>query len=367
MQRTVLTLSALALTAGAALTAAPAHAAASVSVDADGKGAVIDRTYSTTLTVSGKGFQSVKGGHGGVYVWFGTVNGDWKPSQGGQSGVNYVYVPDEETKDNGGFQRYVAFPGSNTADAANGGTMNAQGNWSTELVVPGPKFQAVGRNGGTTTVDCTKVTCGVITIGAHGVRNGNNETFTPVKLADLGQSDASDTPSAPSTPSAGTTTTPDAATDPADETESKSNGKGKKAATPVAAPSLSVDHVSATAGRALAFNGQGLVPGEQFSVVLDDGLAAVGPFAAGADGRVAGVIQLPADLAAGTHELRVFGASVDAKVSFGTQGATAETAAEGTSETFTPANVFAAVAGALFVAAVGLTGFRLLRSRRAQA
>ena len=77
--------------------------------------AKIDPTYATTLTVSGSGFQSVKGGHGGIYVFFGTVKPGWQPSKGGATGEDYFYVPDSEAKDNQGFQRYVAFPGSDTA------------------------------------------------------------------------------------------------------------------------------------------------------------------------------------------------------------------------------------------------------------
>ena len=83
----------------------------------------VDPTYATTLRVSGSGFQSVKGGHGGIYVFFGTVTAGWQPSRGGATGKDYFYVPDSEAKNNQGFQKYVAFPGSDTASSANGGTM----------------------------------------------------------------------------------------------------------------------------------------------------------------------------------------------------------------------------------------------------
>ena len=358
--------------AASVLVGAPAHAAASISVDADGRGAVIDKTYSTTLTVSGKGFQSVKGGHGGIYVWFGTVKGDWKPSKGGKSGVDYVYVPDSEAKDNAGFQRYVAFPGSNTSSAANGGTMNAKGSWSTKLVVPGPKFEAVGRNG-STTVDCRKVTCGIITIGAHGVRNGNNETFTPVKLVDLYGGEAPD--SAPTQSSGGgatSTSTPSGSATTAVPSSGGTPGpqsSGKKAKVGKAAPAaLSVDHTAAVAGRAMSFTASNLVPGEQFTVVLDDGTAAAGPFAAGTDGRASGVIQLPREISAGTHSLRIFGASVEASVKFGVQGDedVAPVADEKSESFLTPANVFAGGAALVFVGAVVLSLLRLRGARRAQ-
>lgn len=357
-----------ALLATAALTGlatAPAHAAGRVSVDAGGQGAVIDSTYSTELTVRGSGFQSVKGGHGGIYVWFGTVNGKWRPSQGGKSGVNYVYVPDSETKNNAGFQRYVAFPGSSTADSANGGTMTSDGSWSVKLVVPGPTFKAVGRNGKVTQVDCRKVTCGVITVGAHGVQNGNNETFTPVRLGDLGETGATE----PEAPSA------------SDETQGTGSGtratSGESA--PTAAPTtttpkrrgpvkLSVDHAAAVSGRAMSFTAQGLTPGEQFTVVLDDGLAAAGPFTVGADGRVSGVIQLPASTRAGTHELRAFGASRDVSVKFGVQSdpELEAVSVEAAEEQPVAGWVFAGLAGAVFLAALAFA-LRRAGGRRAQA
>lgn len=145
--------------------------------------ATADPDYATKIRVHGSGFQSVKNGFGGIYVLFGTVSGDWRPSQGGTSGVDYVYVQDAETKDNHGYQRFVAFPGDPTAYAANGGTLRADGTWDATLVVPGAVFPAKGRDGGVRQIDCRKVRCGVITIGAHGVVSPSNETFTPVDFA----------------------------------------------------------------------------------------------------------------------------------------------------------------------------------------
>ena len=37
-----------------------------------------------------------------------------------------------------------------------------------------------------TQVDCSEVQCGIITIGAHGVDNANNESFTPFDFAASG-------------------------------------------------------------------------------------------------------------------------------------------------------------------------------------
>lgn len=290
------------------LVASPAHAAASVSVSNSAGGAQIDGKYSTTLTISGNGFQSIKGGHGGVYVWFGTVNGAWKPSQGGVSGKNYLYIPDSESANNKGFQRYVAFPGSDTASSA-AATMSADGSWRTTITVPGPTFKAVGRNGAVTTVDCRKVQCGVITVGAHGVKNAHNETFTPVSVGTVSgsQEEAAADPE-------DTTSEEDAAPeDTTQETTAKPKKLGK--------PKLEVDRSSAVAGRVLSFTVSGIPEGQQLSVVFDDGRAAAGPFMVGDNNQLAGVITLPADLPAGTYQLRVFGIDKPPSVKFAVRAA----------------------------------------------
>lgn len=335
----------------------PAQAAARVTVDASGQGAVIDSTYSTQLSVRGSGFNSIKGGHGGIYVWFGTVKGTWQPSKGGASGVNYVYVPDKEARNNAGFQRYVAYPDSPTAGSANGGSMSADGAWRVDLTVPGPVFDAVGRNGSTTRVDCRKVTCGVITIGAHGVKNGNNESFTPVRLGDLQASPAvveeeadspQQAPSAPAPVGATGSSAPKVAKGPAE---------------------LKVDNNAAFSGRAMSFTATNLGAGEQFTVVLDDGLAAAGPFMVGADGRASGVIALPADTSAGTHELRLFGASKEASVKFGvSRGDEIETISVVQDEGEPIAGwIFAGLAGVVFLGALFVAVRRIAGGRRAQA
>ncbi|WP_110241685.1 hypothetical protein [Nocardioides gilvus] len=376
---------ALVVLASAALTgmaAGPAQAAGGVTVDAAGQGAVIDSTYSTELRVRGSGFQSIKGGHGGVYVWFGTVNGKWQPSKGGQSGVNYVYVPDKESKDNAGFQRYVAFPGSSTASAANGGVMSGKGAWEVRLMVPGPEFEAVGRNGEITRVDCRKVTCGVITIGAHGVKNANNETFTPVELGDLSETGAVEKPDTSGTRGSGAggagaaVPRTDAAPAGSGVTESGSGdrtGVERGATGPRAAKKgpaeLSVDHAAAFVGRAMSFAVTGLTPGEQFTAVLDDGLAAAGPFVAGDDGGASGLIGLPASTEPGTHELRLYGASKEVSMKF---GVAADPGLETVSvresdEQQVAALVFAVVAAVIFLSALFVTIRRTRRGRRARA
>lgn len=303
-------LMALVVVAAALLVPAPAHADARVTVSPG----TVDPTYATTVTVSGSGFQAVKGGHGGIYVFFGTVKQGWQPSKGGATGEDYFYVPDSEAKDNKGFQRYVAFPGSDTASSANGGAMSASGSWSTQIVVPGATFQAYDRDGDVTTIDCRKVTCGVITVGAHGVANSRNETFTPVRVAASGSTPTA-TPTGTAQPAGEAPATPSAA--PAAPPSTGSAGTPQSAG-PV---SLDVDRQSAVAGNVLAFRATGLPAGAQVSAVFDDGAAGAGPFVAGADGSLTGVISLPADTGAGTHELRLYGVADEPTVSFAVQPA----------------------------------------------
>ena len=162
------------------LSSAPAYAAtAQVNVSSR----VLSGNGASTISLAGSGFQSIKGGFGGIYVLFGYASANWRPSQGGVSGSDLVYVPDSETKQNAGHQRFVAFPGSATGTEANGGVIAANGTWQTTLTVPGPTFAAIGPDGSSRTINCRTVRCGVITIGAHGVKNPQNETFTPITFA----------------------------------------------------------------------------------------------------------------------------------------------------------------------------------------
>jgi hypothetical protein len=316
---TLTTLTALGLLA---LGVAPARADSTVEVTNDRGGAGADLTYRTTLSIQGRGFQVVRGGFGGVYVLFGWVDdpaGDsWKPSHGGLTGRDYQYIPDaESTADSKGYLRFVAFPGSSTAGEA-AAVLSGSGGFSVELTVPGPVFQSVDRDGEVAEVDCRTVTCGVITVGAHGVKNARNETFTPVAFERVydaapptsasttdGAAPATSAPTAAPTaapPSAGATTPPAPAT-------SGSNRTGRAGTAGRGASGVTVDRATAVGGRAMAFSARGLTPGEQVVAVLDDGAVALGPMMAGASGEVAGVLQLPADLEVGTHELRVTGAA----------------------------------------------------------
>ncbi|WP_262850737.1 hypothetical protein [Mumia quercus] len=328
----------------------PATAAARVTVtNGDGKATVaIDRP--TTLTVKGRGFQAVKGGAGGIYVAFGWVSdpdgGSWKPSQGGRTGDDYRYVPDAESADNEGHQRFLAFPGAQTESSANG-TMSESGAFTTTLSVPGARFSAMDRSGRSVEVDCTKATCGVITIGAHGIKSPPNETFTPVRFT---------------ASSAGST-------------KSQAEAAPKAAAATPTAPAVkgkatvAVDRATAVVGRVLTFTGARFQPGEQVVATLDDGVAAVGPLAAGQSGEVAGVLQLPATIEPGTHVLRLTGAASGAapEVAFPIAAATPvvdATAAESSDEAPPPtAWVFLGFAALLLLAAVLTAAARVRRAR----
>ncbi|MFF0714137.1 hypothetical protein ACWEVM_28775 [Streptomyces bauhiniae] len=248
---------ALALASLFTLVPAPAASAAARVTTTPG---TADPEYATRVRLHGAGFQSVKNGFGGVYVLFGTVSGAWRPSEGGASGADYVYVQDSETKDNHGYQRFVAFPGDPTAYAANGGTVKADGTWDATLVIPGAVFPAKGRDGSVRQVDCRKVRCGVITIGAHGVANAHNETFTPIEFATpaarhtaapkSARPTPTPTPTKPATPTP-TTATPSATTAPPTTPEPTTS----VAAAPVAsddAPASGSGRLAVVGGLALA-------------------------------------------------------------------------------------------------------------------
>lgn len=333
-----------ALVAGSvAAGSAPAQAASRVSVDGAGGDAAIAAEGSTTLTLRGSGFQSVKDGHGGIYVMFGTVDGAWQPSRGTGG---YAYVADSESRSNAGHQRFVAFPGSDTAAEANGGTISAKGSWSTELTVPGVTFTAVNRKGESVQVDCRTDRCGVITVGAHGVVNANNETFTPVSVAagsagTAARSTGSATPAPAATP---TTTVPAAGT---------------------RRPKAAIDPATAVEGHVLTFTATGFRPQEQVVVSLDGGVAAVGPLTTGTSGELAGVIQLPSSVGAGTHVLSLTGALSGAAPALNfpvTRGSrdVAPAAEEDEGRTWLPV-VFAVVGAVALLGAVGFRAVRFLR------
>ncbi|MCJ1695957.1 hypothetical protein MT349_09180 [Rathayibacter caricis] len=333
--RTLLLAAALGIAVAATPLVAPAASAAgSVSVSfADGATAA-DPDYATSITVSGRGFQSIQGGFGGVYVLFGWVSGaGWGPSSGGEVGTDYRYVPDSESKDNAGFERFVAFPGSETESAANG-VLTADGSFSVDLTIPSARFEAQDRSGEVTTVDCLEVQCGVITIGAHGVKNANNETFTPVSFA---------APAAGAAPGPAAGGAPVAGAPEASPTEAPAAGSAR----------VGYTASSAVAGNALAFTGQGFAVSEQVVATLDDGVVAVGPLTAGTRGEVAGVLPLPGDLRGGTHLLTLTGAASGAvaESELTVVGASAASVPSAAAEPEVPVWLYVALGIALLIAA----------------
>ncbi|MBD8217809.1 hypothetical protein IFU40_04065 [Microbacterium sp. CFBP 13617] len=288
------------------VTDAPAWAAGSVSVTGPSGSASVDADYATEVTVWGSGFQSIPNGFGGIYVLFGWVDdaggGSWRPSAGGVVGEDYRYVPDAESAENNGYQRFLAFPGSQTESSANG-TLGADGSWSIGMVIPGAVFESQDREGRISEVDCRRVTCGIITIGAHGVKNANNETFTPLSFQ---------------------------AAAPAESTPAESAPAGSAPAA-AGAVRVGVEAGSVVAGSSIVFTGQGFTPGEQIVAALDGGLTAVGPLTAGTQGEVAAALPVPRDIRDGTHLITLRGAGsggvaeAEVSVTGGTSATVAET------------------------------------------
>lgn len=350
----------------------PAQAAARVGISSPLGAGLASSAGPTTLTVSGSGFQSVPNAMGGIYVMFGTVtnpsSGNWRPSQGGAAGSTYFYVPDSESASNHGYQRYVAFPGSSTSSEANGGQLAADGSWSTQLVIPGPTFTAIDRSGASQQIDCRSVRCGIITIGAHGIKNANNETFTPLTFTGGSSSGSAGAGASQGGAQAGAG---GAGPDRGDAGAPASTGSDSDAdsaavtdeARTTAAPGsvlVGVDSATAVVGRAMSFSARGFEPGEQVSATLDDGVVAVGPLLAGAQGEVAGILELPVDLRVGTHVLRVTGAAservAETEVVLSADPVLAAQAAPPTvtSQGWDPAWVAVAGAGAVLLTLLGL-------------
>lgn len=150
---------------------------------------------------------------GGVYLQFGWVRptGGWGPSfrnaanTDGQFGVTYHY-PGEQgdgaTRDDGtGTAKFIAFTPGGIDASATDIHMDDSGSWSTTLNILSPLYTWVDpATGGSQTVDCRTVQCGVFTIGAHGKASRTNELFVPVTFA---SSSASTTPSSGSRPPTG--------------------------------------------------------------------------------------------------------------------------------------------------------------------
>ncbi|MEI2698969.1 MAG: hypothetical protein V9E94_11705 [Microthrixaceae bacterium] len=159
---------------------------------------------------------------GGIYLFFGWVapGGQWGPSfrtstgTQGLFGTTYSY-PGEggggETRDDGtGTTRLVSFTAGGESGDQTQFHMDGTGNWRADLTVRGSTYSYVDlRTGGTNTVDCRVVQCGVFTIGGHGKSSRTNERFTPINFVDgSGKVVAPTNPSAGATSGGATTLTP---------------------------------------------------------------------------------------------------------------------------------------------------------------
>lgn len=290
------------------LPASPANAAGNITVTSSLGNGLASADGATTVTVAGTGLQSIPKAFGGIYVVFGYApnTSSWAPSQGGKSGTDYFYVADSQAKDNSGYQRFVAFPGSSTADSANGGTISADGSFSLSMVIPGPTFSAETAGGGSQTFDCREVQCGIFTFGAHGVINANNEAFAPLSFGAAAMS-GHDSETNGAVDAAGGSDA-NAVTGPAAAGESNATSAAVPKAVTNGKPSLGVTSKTVVAGNVLSFTGQGFAPGEQVAATLAGGLTAAGPIVAGTFGEVAGAVQIPVDMVAGPHKLTLLGA-----------------------------------------------------------
>ena len=91
-------------------------------------------------------------------------------------------------------------------------------------MIPGPVLTVTNADGSTRELDCRVETCGIITFGAHGVTNANNETFTPITFTDA-------TAVVPATPEASEEPTAEVAT-----AEASASADGEEGTSSSAAP-----------------------------------------------------------------------------------------------------------------------------------
>ncbi|GAB3686064.1 hypothetical protein GCM10027589_54930 [Actinocorallia lasiicapitis] len=161
-----------------ALPAAPAHAAsvsASPTSGLDPAGA--------TISVRGTGFNATGNNKFGIYVAFGPKRSNYATDSLAFGAARWVH------------------PGGGGAGQAN---LTDAGAFSTTLAVT-----ARYKDGHGAQVDCTKTSCYVITIAAHGVPDRSQDTFTPVTFEAAGP--AAGRPKKTKTPSP-TATAPASAT-----------------------------------------------------------------------------------------------------------------------------------------------------------
>ena len=141
----------------------------------------VTSTQPSEVTIQGSRYATSNKGStfGGAYILFGTVTPkdpndptSWAPSKRGVPGTNYAYAAGLD------YQTMVNYPGNTTEEGLP--YMDSEGNWTATLRIPGPVFKT--NNG--QEIDCLKVRCGIITIGAHGRANAGVEAFEPVSFGE---------------------------------------------------------------------------------------------------------------------------------------------------------------------------------------
>lgn len=154
----------------------------------------------TKLTVKGTGF-SKNTNKSGLYVLFGYVTKF--PAAGGSLGTGYDYIDGGGASGQDG-QGFVAWPDNTATGGSATAKLSATKNGS--FTQTGLTASATFKGASTKQVDCLSgaVQCGVITIGAHGMKDAALETFTPVYFA--GQTVPGALPTTPTTGTSGGTT-----------------------------------------------------------------------------------------------------------------------------------------------------------------
>ena len=162
---------------GATLTVSPAYSLA-------------DRDQRVTLEGTGFPTSGKQGTFGGLYVLFGWVDpaagDDWGPGHGGATGQTFDYAMDPVEQ--GTYQSMVSYPGNTTVPGFP--MMDSSGNFEMEFPLLASKFTGAGQN----EIDCYRMQCGVILIGAHGAQSPEGEIFVPVYFTDTADGTGNETP-----------------------------------------------------------------------------------------------------------------------------------------------------------------------------
>lgn len=141
----------------------------------------------TTIRVEGFNFNPGPAvdpgeGKGGIYVVVGQpkdINSEaWRRSKNGTTGPG----PDDDFTY--GLPRFVAHQNSKDGDVADG-MMDANGHWSFDLELPGAQLDGFFND----SINCLDAPCAVMSFGAHGVINADNEALTRLYFTGDGSED----------------------------------------------------------------------------------------------------------------------------------------------------------------------------------